>query len=123
MALHDSPLGAHQGMTRTLLHLQGRYYWPGMNNDVQLWCKQCHTCARTKRLPINQKSELQQQIAGTAFERVAVDLMGPFEKTKDDNVYIAVFQDYFTKWLIAEPLTDKSAIGVADLFYTKWVAL
>ena len=49
--------------------------------------------------------------------------MGPFEKTENGNVYIAVFQDYFTKWLIAEPLKDKTAMGVADLFYTKWVTL
>ena len=49
--------------------------------------------------------------------------MGPFERTANDNLYIAVFQDYFTKWVIAEPLKDKRAMGVADLFYTKWIAL
>ena len=123
LALHNHPLGGHQGITRTLLPLQDRYYWPSMNEDAQTWCRQCHTCTRTKRLPILNKSELQQQLAGTAFERVAVDLMGPFEKTENDNLYIAVFQDYFTKWIIAEPLKDKTAMGVADLFYTKWVAL
>ena len=49
--------------------------------------------------------------------------MGPFERTQHDNLYIAVFQDYFTKWIIAEPLKDKTAMGVADLFYTKWITL
>ena len=66
---------------------------------------------RTKRLPINLQAPLQQQVAGAPFERVAVDLMGPFETTPNNNRYIAVFQDYFTKWVIAEPLQDKTAMG------------
>ena len=49
--------------------------------------------------------------------------MGPFQTTKNQYTYIAVFQDYFTKWIIAEPLTNKTAICVADVFYTKWIAL
>ena len=40
---------------------------------------------KTKRLPINRKAELQQQLSGSPFERVAVDLMGPFEKTENGN--------------------------------------
>ena len=122
-AMHAVPLGAHQGINRTMLQLQQRYYWPNMLGDIKIWCAQCHTCMRTKRLPINLRSPLQQQISGAPFERVAVDLMGPFEKTSNGNLYIAVFQDYFTKWVIAEPLKDKTAMGVADLFYTKWIAL
>ena len=94
-----------------------------MLSDIKLWCSQCHVCTRTKRLPINLHAPLQQQIAGAPFERVAVDLMGPFETTSNNNRYIAVFQDYFTKWVIAEPLQDKTAMGVADVFYTKWIAL
>ena len=122
-ALHDTPLAGHQGINRTLIHLKNRYYWPDMLSDVKLWCAQCHTCMKAKRLPINRRSPLQQQLTGSPFERVAVDLMGPFEETANGNKYIAVFGDYFTKWTIAEPLKDKTAIGVADLFYTKWVAL
>ena len=77
-ALHDTPLGGHQGINRTLIHLQHRYYWPNMIDDVTVWCAQCHTCMKSKRLPINRRSPLQQQISGAPFERVAVDLMGPF---------------------------------------------
>ena len=94
-----------------------------MRSDIKTWCAQCHTCMRAKKLPINRRSPLQQRLSGAPFERVAVDLMGPFEKTANGNLYIAVFQDYFTKWMIAEPLKDKTAMGVADLFYVKWVAL
>ena len=94
-----------------------------MIQDITNWCAQCHVCAKTRRLPLNLKSPLQQPISGAPWEHVAVDLMGPFEATENDNLYIAVFQDYFTKWMIAEPLKDKTAIGVAELFYTKWVTL
>ena len=59
LALHDTPLSAHQGIGRTVKHLRGRYHWPGMLRDVTQWCAQCYTCMKTKRLPINRKAELQ----------------------------------------------------------------
>ena len=76
---------------------------------------------QTKRLPINLKAPLQQQVAGAPFERVAVDLMGPFETTQHENRYIAVFQDYFTKWVVAEGIPDKKSQTVADVLYSSWI--
>ena len=56
--LHDNPLGAHQGINRTLLHLKHCYYWPNMIRDVTNWCAQCHVCAKTKWLPVNLRAPL-----------------------------------------------------------------
>lgn len=119
--LHGSPISGHQGVQRTLLLLQARFYWPHMLEHIRLWCQECHTCMRNKRLPINRLSALQQHISGAPFERVAVDLMGPFTRTSNGSLYIIVFQDYFTKWLQAVPLPDKTTLSVADAFYTQWV--
>ena len=60
-------------------------------------------------------------MAGAPFERVAVDLMGPFEVTSEGNQYIIVVQDYFTKWVIAEALPDKTTQGVADVLLNRWI--
>lgn len=56
---------------------------------------------KNKCLPINKCAPLQQRISGSPFERIAIVLMGPFVETNDGNTYIAVIQDYFTKWIIA----------------------
>lgn len=48
------------------------------------------------------------------FELIGMDLIGKVVKTEDNNQYIAVMVDYFTKWPEAYPLTSKSAADVAQ---------
>ena len=36
---------------------------------------------------------------GLHFERIAIDIAGPFPVTDDGNQYIMVVGDYFTKWV------------------------
>jgi hypothetical protein len=119
-ALHHGRLAGHQGVNKTLANLKQRYYWPCMKDDVTAWCARCHICGETKPLPKRGKAGLQQSFIGAPFERVAIDLMGPFEET-NHNKYIVVLQDYFTKYVIAEPLPNKMAQTVADVVYTRWI--
>ena len=120
--LHHAKMAGHQGVNRTLAALQLRFYWPNMRSDVTAWCRQCKVCGVAKSLPIIRRSPLQQRLAGGPFERVGIDLMGPFEMTGNSNQYIAVMQDYFTKWVVPEPLPDKSTVDVAYVIYGRWIA-
>ncbi len=43
--------------------------------------------------------QLQQPTYGSFNERVSVDLMGPFKQIQNNNDYIFVMQDHFTKWV------------------------
>ena len=115
-------MAGHQGINKTVAALKLRYYWPNLRGDITMWCSQCHICGETKPQSIRHKSAIQQKVSGAPFERVAVDLMGPFECTENENQYIMVIQDYFTKWVIAEPLANKTAITVADSVFTRWVS-
>jgi len=45
--VHAGPLSAHLGAQRVLLQMKPVYYWPGMKKDIQIWYKQCDTCARS----------------------------------------------------------------------------
>ena len=60
---------------------------------------------------------------GAPLERVAVDIMGPFPKTDNDNEYLLVVGDYFTKWAEAFPLKNHTAQTVADVSVEEFVAL
>ena len=42
-----------------------------------------------------------------------MDLIGPFKKTTKDLQYVLTVTDYFSKYVEAVPLEDKSAISVA----------
>ncbi len=64
--------------------------------------------------------QLQQPTYGAFNERVSVDLMGPFNKTQNDNDYIVVMKDHFTKWVEGRAVCGKGALTVADAVVQEW---
>lgn len=48
---------------------------------------------------------------------VGIDLMGPFHITSTGNKYILTMTCYFSKWVEAYPLKDKTAASVAGALY------
>ena len=119
--LHHGRLSGHQGINKTLSALKARYYWPNMRKDVESWCAECHTCGECKPMQMRKKSKLQQSVTGAPFERMAIDLMGPFSTSPEGYTHIMVMQDYFTKWIVAEPLRGKTTQSVADVFFQRWI--
>ena len=51
----------------------------------------------------------------SAFERLAVDVMGPFPPLMSGNRYAVVFTDYLTKWTEAFPVPTIGADVIARL--------
>ena len=45
-------------------------------------------------------------------------LVGPLNETPRGNKYIVTLTGYFTKWVEAAPLPDKSAASVAQFIYS-----
>ena len=50
---------------------------------------------------------------GQPFERIAIDIAGPFPSTDDGNRYIMVVGDYFTKWVEAYAIPNQDVTTVA----------
>jgi len=46
-----------------------------------------------------------------------MDLIGPFKETTQGRQYVWTMTDYFTKFVEAVPIKDKSAISVARAIY------
>jgi transposase InsO family protein len=51
---------------------------------------------------------------GAPFERIAVDIAGPFPESDRGNRYLLVAMDYFTKWLEVYAIPNQEASTVAD---------
>ena len=87
-----------------------------MYSEIEQWCKSCVDCA-TKKTPRNlPKAPLQPIPVEGPFDRVAVDVLGPFPTSEKGNKYVIIFTDYLTKWVEAFAVKDFGADTTARLF-------
>ncbi|CAC5393704.1 unnamed protein product [Mytilus coruscus] len=97
--------------------IQDRFYWKGMYSDVEFWCKSCVDCATKKTPKHRPKAPLNPLPAVSGpFDRVAVDVLGPFPPTYNSNKYMLIFSDYLTRWPEAIPVPNADATTTAKVF-------
>ena len=120
VGLHDSQIGGHMGVRKTLEKIRRRFYWPGQKSDIVKWCSNCIACNSRKSPPRN-KAPLEVSHASRPLERIAMDIMGPLPETPRGNRYILVVGDYFTKWKEAYPLPDMEALSIAKVLVSEFI--
>ena len=54
-----------------------------------------------------------------AFDRVAVDCLGPFPESYSGTRYVVVFSDYLTPWPEAFAVSTIDAVAIAKLLMNK----
>ncbi|GBM75960.1 Retrovirus-related Pol polyprotein from transposon 412 [Araneus ventricosus] len=119
---HDSASGGHFGVMKTLSKTRESFYWDRLRADVENWCRECHACGARKGPKTRTKGRLQRYNVGAPFERMALDILGPFPVTTKGNRYVLVLMDYFTKWPEAIPIPDQEAATVAEELVRSWIS-
>ena len=84
-------------------------------------CRSCAVCATAKKSS-SSPDPLQSVTAGYPGQLVAMDLVGPLPVSDQNNRYILVCIDYFTRWPEAYALPDMTAPTVAKAFVHGWVS-
>ena len=121
-ACYDDLASGHMGFKRTYLKIRSRYFWPRLFSDVKRWCDKCLPCVKRKNPSKSHRAPMVAIPVGGAFERVAVDFLGPLPQTADGNKYVLVFTDYLTKWVEAKAVPDCSANTAARVFVDEVVS-
>ena len=112
---HDRPFGGHLGNKKTRERILNHFYWPGIFPDVAKFCKSCVNCqkcipkGRVPKAPL-----IPIQPMDEPFKHIAIDIVGPLNRTKRGNKYILVICDYATKYPEAIPLKYIDSESVAN---------
>lgn len=104
---HDSSTAAHGGFKRTLFKIRQNFYWPLMYSHIYNYVKSCPNCVVRRGYHANQKAPIQRvPVTSFPFEKIALDIVGPFPLTKFGNRFLLVITDYFTRWPEAYPIEN-----------------
>ena len=95
--MHGGKSGGNLGASKTMDKVRQRNYWLHLRSDVERWCRQCDTFATSRGPRTRSRGLMHQYNVGVSFERMTVDIAGPFPESDRGNRYILVAMDYFTK--------------------------
>ena len=108
---HDTPLGGHQGVTRTFNRLYAQHYWKGMRKQIRDFIKKCPICQKNK---IGNKALKEPMVITTTssrpFEKIFLDVVGPLPRSHKGNSFILTLLDVLTKFACAVPMKIRKPI-------------
>ncbi|UYV67848.1 hypothetical protein LAZ67_5002220 [Cordylochernes scorpioides] len=108
---HDVPTGGHFGVKKVMRRLKDDYYWPGMRTQVRNYIYRCEGCQLSNQ-GVTKAGNAPHFRPGKPFEHLALDFIGPLEKTSKGHSSILTIVDLFTKFPILIPTRDQCASTV-----------
>ena len=115
----------HQGHDHTLSLLQEHFWWPGMVNQMRQIIKTCRHCLQYEGA--TPKAPLCPIVATTPLDLIHVDFTSietMMELDKSPRVAnVLVFQDHFTKHVLAYVTPDQTAKTIAKFLYGGYISI
>lgn len=119
---HESAAGGHKGITKTYLRIRKHFAWRNMKRDIEEHIRNCRPCQEMKLV---RKKTRQPMVLtdtpGHAFDKVALDIVGPFRRTSQGNRYVLTMQDLLTKYSLYVPICDMTAQTTATAFINYFI--
>ena len=116
-AAHFNPMAGHMGYDKTLNRIMARFYWPGIRGDVRRWCASCPECQLVNPPAIPRAPLRPLPLMQVPFERIGMDIIGPFHRSARGYRFVLVLVDYATRYPEAVPLRNISAKSVAQALF------
>jgi len=117
---HHAITAGHGGLHKSLAKLRQFYFWPGLAVHVQKIVKECEVCKITKTANKNDRPPMgEQRLTERAGQRLFIDFMGPYPRTKAGNSVIFVCLDHFFKLVWLQPMRQAIAAEVIKFLETK----
>jgi transposase InsO family protein len=98
---HDSPLGVHLGVAKTVSKIRDHFVWTGMDKEIRAKVRECHGSV-SKPAQNTLFGFLASEVPQRPMQKLFIDFVGKFPRSKAGNTAILVCVDEFSKfvWLI-----------------------
>lgn len=96
--------------------MRGDYCWPHMAHDFYDVAANCDSCANGRGSLYKHQRYLKLFPAAVPPNFVAMDLLGPFQKTASGHGHILVITDRFSKMIRAVSMKSTTPVAVARTF-------
>ena len=95
---HESAFSGHLGPKKIEVRILPNFFWPGLCQDVIIFCHSCDVCQRTvKRGSVKKVPQGCMPLIDTPFKRVAVDIVRPIApQSEAGHRYTLTLVDYAT---------------------------
>ena len=118
---HNHPYGGDLSKDKLYPQLKVRFYWEGMEKDVQYHTRNCIECLKVKtRAPLSH-GLLRPIVVERPFQLVGVDI-AVLQSSQRCFRYILVTVDYFTNWVEAIPMKTQQTDECIRAFYSSVIS-
>jgi hypothetical protein len=117
VALHNSGLGGHSGVSATYARVKQLFAWPSLKQSVHDFVRQCQICQQAKTERIKTPGLLQPlPIPDQAWEIISLDFIEGLPPSDNYNALLVVI-DKFTKYGHFIPIKHPfTALQIAQVF-------
>ena len=116
-ALHDSPHAGHGGIKATVRAVRSRFFWPRLADDVKKYIADCTHCKRAKATRNHHVGKPAFQLYTHPWQRLAIDLMGPFQPAPNGDKYVFHICDVYSGFSLVDTIPNKAMTTIARSFY------
>lgn len=110
---HNAPQVAHGGFHKTLKRLREYFFWPNQSAQVRVFVQRCETCKETKAANMTLRPPMgSETIIDRPFQRIYIDFLGPYPRSKAGNCYIFIVLDHLTKYVLLKAMPKASTRNV-----------
>ena len=103
------------GINVTEERVKNNFHFPRIRDVVAETIQCCGPCQEKKMSQKAQRHTLISQQAGYPFQRISIDLVGPFQRSLRGNTHLLTVRDCFTRWIEAFPMRDTKAKALANV--------
>ena len=112
--LHDEM--GHIGAEQVLSLARDRFFWPHMQDDIQLYVNTKCRYLKQRKPTLHQREPLKPVLTSMPFELISIDFLH-LEQSAGGYEYILVVVDHFTRYAQAYPTRNKTAKTAAERLF------